>query len=52
MTYLGASNMIYSDVIDSFISETLKYESSAIVFSMEKTCENYASPSKAHSYSQ
>ena len=27
MPYLGASDIIYSDVIDSFISEILKYES-------------------------
>ena len=27
MSYLGASKVIYSDVIDSFISEILKYES-------------------------
>ena len=36
MSYLGASDMIYSDAIDSFISETLKYESSVIVSSTEK----------------
>ena len=30
MSYLGASDIIYSDVIDSFISEKLKYESSVI----------------------
>ena len=30
MSYLGASHIIYSDVIDSFISEILKYESSVI----------------------
>ena len=28
MSYLGASDISYSEVIDSFISETLKYESS------------------------
>ena len=27
MSYLGASDIIYSDVIDSFISEILKYKS-------------------------
>ena len=27
MSYLGASDMIYSDVIDSFFSEILKYKS-------------------------
>ena len=26
-SYLGASDIIYSDVIDSFISEILKYKS-------------------------
>ena len=26
MSYLGASDIIYSDVIDSFISEILKYK--------------------------
>ena len=31
MSYLGASDIIYSDAIDSFISEILKYESSVIV---------------------
>ena len=30
MPYLGASDMIYRDVIDYFISEILKYESSDI----------------------
>ena len=30
MSYLGASDSVYSDVIDSFISEILKYESSVI----------------------
>ena len=30
MSYLGASNIVYSDVIDSFISEILKYDSSVI----------------------
>ena len=29
-SYLGTSNIIYSDVIDSFISEIVKYESSVI----------------------
>ena len=28
MSYLGASDIIYSDVIDNFISKILKYESS------------------------
>ena len=36
MSYLGASDIIYSDVIDSFISEILKYEMSVIVSSTEK----------------
>ena len=27
MSYLGASDMIYSDVVDGFISEILKYKS-------------------------
>ena len=27
ISYLGASDIIYSDVIDSFISEILKYKS-------------------------
>jgi len=30
IAYLGASDIIYSDVIDSFNSEILKYESSVI----------------------
>ena len=30
MSYLGASHMIYSDEIDSFISEILKYDSMVI----------------------
>ena len=37
MSYLGVSDIIYSDVIDSFISEILKYESSVIVSSTEKS---------------
>ena len=36
MSYLGASDIIYSDVIDSFISEILKYESSVIQSLTEK----------------
>ena len=36
MSNLGASDIIYSEVIDSLISEILKYESSAIVSSTEK----------------
>ena len=36
MSYLGASDIIYSNLIDSFISEMLKYESSVIVSSTEK----------------
>ena len=36
MSYLGALDIIYSDVIDSFISEIIKYESSVIVSSTEK----------------
>ena len=36
MSYLGASDIIYSDVIDSFISEILKYESSVIESLTEK----------------
>ena len=35
-SYLAASDMIYSDVIDSFISEILKYELSVIQSSSEK----------------
>ena len=31
MSYLGASDIIYSDVIDSFISEILKYKSWILV---------------------
>ena len=30
MSYLGTPDIIYSDVIDSLISEILKYESSVI----------------------
>ena len=37
LSYLGASDIIYSDVIiGSFISEILKYESSVIQFLTEK----------------
>ena len=36
MSYLGGSNIIYSDVIYSFISEILKYESSVIQSLTEK----------------
>ena len=36
MSYLGASDIIYSDVINSLISEILKYEKSVIVPSTEK----------------
>ena len=36
MSYLGASDIIYSDVIDSFISEILKFESSVIQVLTEK----------------
>ena len=36
MSHLGVSDIIYSDVIDSFISEILKYESSVIVSSTAK----------------
>ena len=36
MSYLGASDIIYSDVIDSFTLEILKYESSVIEFLTEK----------------
>ena len=36
MSHLGVSDVIYSDVIDSFISEILKYESSVIVSLTEK----------------
>ena len=37
MSHLGVSDIIYSDVIDSFISEIFKYESSVIVSSTEKS---------------
>ena len=33
MPYLRESDIVYSDVIDSFISEILKYEMSVIVSS-------------------
>ena len=36
LPYLGASDIIYSDVIDSFITEILKYESSVIESLSEK----------------
>ena len=36
MSYLGASDIIYSDVIESFNSEILKYESSVIQSLTEK----------------
>jgi len=35
MSHLGVSDIIYSDVIDSFLSENLKYESLVIVSSTE-----------------
>ena len=37
MSYLGASDMIYSDVIDNFISEIMKYESSVMQSLSEKS---------------
>ena len=37
MSYLWTSDTIYSDVIDSFILEIIKYESSHIVFLDRKT---------------
>ena len=36
MSHLEVSDIIYSDVIDSVISEILKYESSVIVSPTEK----------------
>ena len=36
MSYIGASDIIYSDVIDCFISDILKYESSVIESLAEK----------------
>ena len=36
MSYLGTSDMIYRDVIDSIISEILKYESTVIQSWTEK----------------
>ena len=36
ISHLGVSDIIYSDEIDSFISEILKYETSVIVSSTEK----------------
>ena len=36
MSYLGVLDMIYSDVIDSFVSKILKYKSSVIISSTEK----------------
>ena len=35
MSFLGASDIIFSDVIDSFISEILKYKSSVIQYLSE-----------------
>ena len=37
MSYLGASDIIYSDVIDSFISEILKYKSWILASSHERS---------------
>ena len=34
MSHLGVSDMIYSNVIDSFFSEIVRYESSVIVLKM------------------
>ena len=39
MSYLGESDIIYSDVIDSFISEIMKYQMSVIVPSTESSDE-------------
>ena len=36
MSYLGVSDIVYSNVIDNFISEILKYGSSIIQFLTEK----------------
>ena len=36
LSYIRASDIIYSDVIDSYISEILKYESSVIEALTEK----------------
>ena len=47
MSYLGVSDIIYSDVFDSFISEILKYESSVIVSSTEKP---WAAPRTIHTH--
>ena len=41
MSYLGASDIVYSDMIDSFISEVLKYESSVIQSLTEKPYRPY-----------
>ena len=37
MSYSGASVIIYSDVIDSFISEILKYQSSVVQSMIDKS---------------
>ena len=37
MSYFGASDIIYCDLIDSFISEIFKYESSVIESLTEKS---------------
>ena len=46
MSYLGASDIIYSDVIDSFISEKLKYESSVIESLTQNSEPYYSHPYK------
>ena len=49
MSYLGASQVIYSDVIGSFISEILKYESSVIQSLTEKHRAVLFTPLATHS---
>ena len=48
MSYLGASDIIYSDVIDSFISKILNYELSVIVASTKKPWPILFTPRKNH----
>ena len=46
MPQLGVSDIIYSDVIDNFISEILKYDLSGLVSSNEKPWAILFTPNK------
>ena len=48
MSFLGASDIVYSDVIDSFSLEILNYEMSVIVSSTEKPQPVLFTPDLTH----